>query len=343
MKESYQSPEGRPTALPASLIASGTALTDSIGMDLGADSLERACVNWHHKRAALSSLGRGIASTRDSVVDDLVVIAEATENKNATGRRKGRTSVGVARNSVATYLGRSSTRDLDAVLGNNRCKKSIPSGTIHRIPSNVGGRTRAVDGDAILLISGNRSVRDGSVANEVFDEEGTKVRSRPVSATNPNAVTELAAIQSRVAVSNISDLIATERSRTIGNHQHARLLIGAASIARQHPGNGQVGDRSVRARAPNNDNRLWNKQIIGSELRRQARERGSWKRMRRLDSCPTVARQRDRPGDNYLFGERCGAAEIDGIARVGCIHRDLYRGEAWRCAASIGACELAYK
>jgi len=76
MKESYQSPEGRPTALLASLIASGTALTDGIGMDLGADSLERACVNGHHKRAALSSLGRGIASTRDSVVDDLVVIAD---------------------------------------------------------------------------------------------------------------------------------------------------------------------------------------------------------------------------------------------------------------------------
>src|SRR5260221_11646900 len=54
----------------------GTALTDGISMDLGADSLERACVNGHHKRAALSSLSRGIASTRDSVVDDLVVIAD---------------------------------------------------------------------------------------------------------------------------------------------------------------------------------------------------------------------------------------------------------------------------
>src|SRR5260370_9550554 len=54
----------------------GTALTHSIGMDLGADSLERGCVNGHHKRAALSSLSRGIASTRDSVVDDLVVIAD---------------------------------------------------------------------------------------------------------------------------------------------------------------------------------------------------------------------------------------------------------------------------
>jgi hypothetical protein len=34
------------------------SLTDGIGMDLGADSLERACVNGHHKRAALSRLNR---------------------------------------------------------------------------------------------------------------------------------------------------------------------------------------------------------------------------------------------------------------------------------------------
>lgn len=49
---------------------------DGIGMDLGADSLERACVNGHHKRAAWSGLSRGIAGTRDRVVDDLVVVAD---------------------------------------------------------------------------------------------------------------------------------------------------------------------------------------------------------------------------------------------------------------------------
>src|SRR5579884_3025682 len=175
-------------------------------------------------------------------------VTTTTIHENAAGGSTSASCISVTGDRIIRDLALSTTRDLNAVLSDNRREDCITlTGPINRTRGHRRFRTRAVNGNTILLIAGDSRTLYSRIPDKVLGDEAARVGTRPVFTTNLNADAKLATIQTCVLVMNVRDLIFIKRSCRIIDHQHTELIFSTTAVARQRPGNGQALNLDIRA------------------------------------------------------------------------------------------------